>query len=93
MVDTIARTAGPDHFLGMAAYSEQARFTERLRMIGKDRLEDRMTIDDPVAFTHPWTVTLGYKRVTYINRFDPYYCEFDNRVQIVDGKESILPAK
>ena len=93
VVDTIARTAGPDRFLGMAAYSEQARFTERLRMTGKDRLEDQMTIDDPAAFTHPWKVTLSYKRVTYINRFDPYYCEFDNRVQIVDGKESILPAK
>lgn len=92
VVDTIARTAGPDRFLGLAAYSDQAQFKERIRMIGKDALEDQMTIEDPVAFTHPWTLTVTYKRVTYIDRFDPYYCEFDNRIDIKDGKEIIKPA-
>ena len=92
VVDTVERTAGPDKFLGMASYSEKARFTERIRMTGKDALEDQMTIEDPVAFTRPWTVTLGFHRVTYIDRFDPYYCEFDNRIDIKDGKEIIRPA-
>jgi hypothetical protein len=92
VVDTVARTAGRDKFLGMAAYSEKARFSERIRMTGKDSLEDQMTIEDPVAFTRPWTLTLGFHRVTYIDRFDPYYCEFDNRIDIRDGKEIIKPA-
>ena len=93
VVDTIARTPGPDRFLGIAAYSDQAHFIERIRMTGKNSMEDQMTIDDPTAFTHPWKLTLGYKRVTYINRFDPYYCELDNRIELKDGKEIIVPAK
>ncbi len=93
VVDTVARTTGPDRFLGMASYSKKARFTERIRMTGKDALEDRMTIEDPVAFTRPWTVTLGFHRVTYIDRFDPYYCELDKRIDIKDGKEVIRPAE
>jgi hypothetical protein len=93
VADTVERTAGRDHFLGLASYSEKARFSERIRMTGKDSLEDVMTIEDPVAFTKPWTVTLTYKRVTYIDRFDPYYCEFDKRIELKDGKESIKPAE
>ena len=92
VVDTIARSPGPDRFLGLAVYSEKARFSERIRMTGKDALEDRMTIDDPVAFTHPWTVIVTYKRVTFIDRFDPYYCELDTRIDLKDGKETIRPA-
>lgn len=93
VVDTVARTAGPDKFLGMASYSEKARFTEHIRMTGKDALEDQMTIEDPVAFTRPWSVTLGFHRVTYIDRFDPYYCEFDKRIDIQDGKEILKPPR
>lgn len=92
VVDTIARTPGPDRFLGLVAYSEKARFSERIRMTGKDTMEDQMTIDDPVAFTHPWKVTITYKRVTFINRFDPYYCELDTRIDLKDGQEVIRPA-
>ena len=91
VVDTIARTAGPDRYLGLAAYSAAARFVERIRMTGKDRLEDQMTIDDPAAFTHPWKLTLGFSRITFIDRLDPYYCELDDRTKVVDGKLVILP--
>ena len=91
VVDTIARSPGPDRYIGLAAYSEQAHFSERIRMVGKDRLEDVMTIDDPVAFTHPWTVNLGFQRVTFIDRLDPYYCELDDRTKVENGKLVILP--
>ena len=92
VVDTIARSPGPDRFLGFAAYSEKARFSERIRMTGKDAMEDQMTIEDPVAFTAPWKLTLTYKRVTFIDRLDPYYCELDKRIDIKDGREVINPA-
>ena len=91
VVDTVARSPGPDRYLGLAAYSEAAHFTERIRMTGKDRLEDQMTIDDPVAFTHPWTLTLGFGRISFIDRLDPYYCELDDRTKVVDGKLVIVP--
>ena len=93
VVDTIARSAGPDRFLGLAAYSEKARFSERIRMTGKTTMEDLMTIDDPAAFSHPWTLKLTYKRVTFINHLDPYYCEINDRIEIKDGQELITPAK
>jgi hypothetical protein len=91
VVDTVARTPGPVLFLGAAAFSEQARFHERIRLVGKDKLEDVMTIDDPVALTHPWTVTLGYDKTALIDRLDPYYCELDDRIGFKDGKMVIKP--
>jgi hypothetical protein len=80
VVDTIARSPGYARFIESVAFSEAAHFHERIRMTGKDSMEDQMTIDDPVAFTHPWVLTLGYKRVTFLDRLDPYYCELDERI-------------
>ncbi len=92
VVDTIGRTAGPVRFLGAAAFSDQAHFAERIRLIAKDRMEDVMTIDDPVALTRPWTVTLDYDRTTLIDRLDPYYCELDDRIDFdKNGKMIIKP--
>jgi hypothetical protein len=93
VVDTVARLPGEVRFVGAAAFSDQARFHERIRKTGKDAMEDQMTIDDPVAFTHPWSLTLAYKRVTFIDRLDPYYCELDQRIDFdKDGKMLIKPA-
>jgi hypothetical protein len=92
VVDTVARMPGPVLFLGAAAFSEQAHFRERIRLTGKDKLEDEMTIDDPVALSHPWTVKLGYDRTTLIDRLDPYYCELDKRIDFdANGKMVIKP--
>jgi hypothetical protein len=35
-----------------------ARITERYRRVSFGRLEIDVTVDDPKAYTHPWTVTL-----------------------------------
>jgi len=43
-------------------HSMQMRITERIRRIPGDRLEDRVTIEDPGVFTRPYTFTFGYKR-------------------------------
>jgi hypothetical protein len=91
VVDTVARRPGPLMFLGSAAFSEAAHFHERIRMTDKNTMEDQLTIDDPVAFTHPWVLNLGYKRVTVIDHIDPYYCDVDDRIDIVDGKMVIKP--
>jgi hypothetical protein len=73
--------------------SGSAHYTERVRKAGKDRLEDQMTIDDPVAFTHPWTVTIPYKRITKLDRLIHGDCMANDRNPIVDGKLTITPAK
>ena len=43
-----------------ARTSGSAHLVERLTLLDANTLEDRMTIDDPVAFTHPWEVTRIY---------------------------------
>jgi hypothetical protein len=91
VVDTVARTPGPVLFLGAAAFSDQAHFKERIRLVAKDKLEDEMTIEDPVALARPWTVKLGYDKTTLIDRLDPYYCELDDRIGFKDGKMVIKP--
>jgi len=66
--------------------SDSAHFTERLRLVDENTLEDRMHIDDPVAFAHPWDITFRYARVTEMNRMIPMNCEENDRNPVVDGK-------
>jgi hypothetical protein len=35
-----------------------ARVTERFRRVNYGRVEIELTVDDPKAYTRPWTVTL-----------------------------------
>ena len=79
-------------FAPVAELSEQAHFTERVRRLGRDALEDQLTIEDPVRFSHPWTVTLHYTRVTDLTRFLPYDCEADRNPE-ENGQFSIAPPK
>jgi hypothetical protein len=44
--------------------SDALKLTERLRLNGRDALEDRVTIDDPTNYTHPWSTTLRFIRVS-----------------------------
>ena len=43
-------------------HSEQLTLLERLRVLPDGRLEDRITIDDPENFTHPWETALRFHR-------------------------------
>jgi hypothetical protein len=46
-----------------APHSEKLRITERLRLIDDNYIENEITLDDPVAFVHPWVLKRYYKRV------------------------------
>jgi hypothetical protein len=94
VIDTIARSAGPVHpFAFIAELSEQARFTERIRKTGPDTMENQLTIDDPVAFTQPWKLTLKYRRVTDLDRLivTPNFCTENDRNPVVNGEVTIAP--
>ena len=43
-------------------HSDALHLTERLRRTSRDIVEDRIVIDDPKAFTRPWTVVRHYRR-------------------------------
>jgi len=89
VIDTIARTAGPISMWGLGDLSEQAHFSERVRSIAEDTIEDRLTIEDPVSLMRPWTVTLRFTRVPDLNRFIPFDCEGDQNP--VGSKPTIMP--
>lgn len=93
IVDTIARTASTSVAWASLAptsmLSDRAHFTERLRRVDEDNLEDRLTIEDPVALEVPWKVTLKFKHLRNMNRMLPYDCTENDRNPENDGKIGI----
>lgn len=90
VIDTIERTPGPIGFGQGPELSERAHFTEHLRMLDADTLEDRMTIEDPLRFTRLWEVSLRYRRVKNLDRLIATGCEHD-RNPVVHGHLVIAP--
>jgi len=43
-------------------FSDELVLTERLRLIDNETLENQITVDDPIAYTQPWSATLTFKR-------------------------------
>jgi len=88
VIDTVARSASeplaPRAWVAML--SDGAHFTEHVRRIDADTLEDQLRIDDPTALESPWTLTLRYRRVTEMNRMIPADCTENDRNPVVDGK-------
>lgn len=92
VVETIARTEGPvGPTPGAAVLSEQARFTERLRRLDADTLQNEMTIADPERLSRPWQFTIRYKRVKEVDRLIAVNCRENDRNPIIDGKIVIVP--
>ena len=46
----------------LVPHTADMKVTERLRLLGPDTLEDRITIDDPAYFARPWDAVVTYKR-------------------------------
>jgi len=43
-------------------HGDKLKLTERIRLKDADTLEDRITVEDPDYFTHPWQTVIVYKR-------------------------------
>jgi hypothetical protein len=92
VIDTIARKAGPvGPVPGAADLSDQAHFTERLRLLDADTLQNDMTIDDPQRFSHPWQLSIRYQRVQALDRMIAVNCRENDRNPIVNGSFVIAP--
>jgi hypothetical protein len=72
--------------LGTMMVSPSARFVERIRRLSRDRIDDQLTVEDPVSLTHPLTVTIPYKRVTSIDRIVHGDCMENDRNPVVNGE-------
>lgn len=90
VIDTIAAESLEGNGVTGSRFSNQAHFVERIRMVGKDRLENRMTVEDPLALSKPWEVVISYKRVTDIDRMIDEDCIGNERNFSADGKQTVL---
>ena len=91
VIDTVERLSSepvaPRAWVSML--SDKAHFTERLRLVDANTLEDLLRIDDPAAFDHPWELNLRFTRVTEMNRMIPTDCVENDRNPVIDGQTVI----
>jgi hypothetical protein len=64
-------------------HSDALHIVERIRKTDPDTIEDRITIEDPKAFTRPWVVTRHYKRQPDWRIFE-FNCENNRYVPPAD---------
>src|SRR4029079_7759813 len=43
--------------------SDHLTIVERFRLLDKDTIDYRYTVDDPTMFTRPWTVSVAMRRI------------------------------
>jgi hypothetical protein len=83
MIDTVS-VREPNKYFGISAWlSDQAHYTERLRMTAPDRIEGEMTIVDAATLSAPWVVKLDYKRAAGFDRL--LHDAYDNDRTGFDG--------
>ncbi len=92
VVETISVKSGLWTDTTPAMLSEQARYTERIRQIDANTLEDQATITDPVALTRPWSFTKHYTRMKPgAWAAEPETCGGpDDRNPIVNGRVTVV---
>ena len=59
-----------------------AKVTERFRRTGEDELTIEVTVDDPKAYSIPWTVTLQQRRMRDV-ALDESFCAEEQLVDLV----------
>ena len=67
VVETVQVQMPYTYFHGAPSLSEEARYVERIRMVG-DQLVNEWTIEDPVTLTSPWKVTINLVRERAFDR-------------------------
>jgi hypothetical protein len=94
VIETTSARPGLWGDLTPVTFSGEAVFSERIRLVDADTLENRVSITDPVALTRPWTFTKHYirqKRGTWAA--EPEVCGHPgDRNPVVDGRlMTVLP--
>jgi hypothetical protein len=73
-------------------HSGDLHLIERFRRVGPEKLEIGLTIEDPKAYTKPWTATLYYSLQKDWSLLEQY-CEDNETFQDVEKQETNKPAK
>lgn len=98
VIDTVS-VREPNKYFGVSAWlSDQAHYTERLRMVSPNRIEGEMTVVDPATLSEPWVVKLNYVRADGFDRLlhDAYANDrtgFDGDFYTIEAPEAAPPAQ
>ena len=68
VVETVSVEEPVKYFIITPPLSSKARYVERIRMVGPDRIENEITIEDPETLTAPWTAKMAYVRAEGLDR-------------------------
>jgi hypothetical protein len=92
VVETISVKSGLWADTTPATLSEQAHYTERIRQIDANTLEDQATVIDPIALAKPWSFTKHYTRMRPGSwAAEPETCGGpDDRNPIVNGRVTVV---
>jgi hypothetical protein len=71
--------------------TDAARMTERFRRVNYGLVEIDVTIDDPKAYTRPWTVTLKQRIVLDTELLDYHCTDNEKDAQHLVGSGSAAP--
>jgi hypothetical protein len=91
VIDTVAMKG--DTMLDQTGmkHSDQIHVIERMRLVDANTLQNRLTLEDPVAFTKPWTVTRTFKRSKPGDEMREFVCMENNRNPIKpDGSVGVI---
>ena len=89
VVDTIGLSRKTTFDMLGAPHTDQLHVIEHIRLLNKDQWEDKITIDDPGTFSHPWTERVTYRRVKPRDEVMEYICLDGNRNAVVNGMVTI----
>ena len=89
VVDTIGLSKKTTFDMMGAPHTDQLHVVEHIRLLNPNQWEDRLTIDDPGTFSHPWTERVTYRRVKPGDEVMEYICLDGNRNAVVNGLVTI----
>jgi hypothetical protein len=84
VVQTVGIQANSNDQYGVP-HSDQLAVTERIELIDKNTLRDRVTLNDPKAYTKPWTVDRMYKRAPPGTEILEYICNTNGAALAPNG--------
>lgn len=75
VIDTVGLSAKTTMDKSGTPHSDALHVVERIRLTGKNSMEDVVTMTDPKAFTAPWVFRATYERAPPGTRIEEYFCE------------------
>ena len=91
VIDTVAMKGDTRIDQTGMKHSDQIHVIERMRLLDPQTLENQLTLEDPVAFTQPWTVTRTFRRAKAGEEMREFVCLENNRNPIKsDGSVGVI---